>query len=61
MLIIGADPGGEGAFGLAIVRVKGKALVEALRETVDSVDDALAWFKESLKGETPSAAGIDTF
>ena len=51
---LGADPGGNRAFGVAIVR--GDALVSGI---VSSVDEALDFYRSHLKGSAPSAAGID--
>jgi predicted nuclease with RNAse H fold len=50
MIWFGADPGGEGNFGVAILREDGSFDTAVC----SCADEAVAWLKE-----TPSAAGID--
>jgi hypothetical protein len=54
-IYLGFDPGGERAFGVAVLigtasRVK----------TVSTVSQAVTWAVEQCVGHTPVAAGIDT-
>jgi predicted nuclease with RNAse H fold len=51
---LGADPGGIGSFGIALIRNDHSAL----SATVGCVDEAVDFFLENLK-ETPGGAGID--
>src|SRR5262249_53707786 len=54
------DPGGRGANGVSVLSVDG--LNRDYRTAlVDSVDEALAWFREQLGGSRPTALGIDTY
>lgn len=52
---IGADPGGAGKFGVAILHADN--YVESIE--VNCADDALEWIKLKLGATIPDAAGID--
>lgn len=61
-IYLGYDPGGIGAGGCAILRFGNDKEPPVVRlNTVDSVDEAIAWFDKRLEGNIPSAAGIDAF
>ena len=51
---LGADPGGRGAFGAAVVQ--GASVTTAL---VSCVDEAVAFFRHVVGSAVPAAAGID--
>lgn len=54
-MILGFDPGGERAFGCALL--DGGKVTSA---TVSSVDEAVNWARTKAGSRVPSAAGIDT-
>lgn len=58
-IVLGYDPGGKRSGGVALLFVEGGAARAALMQTVDCVDDALAWFFGRLGNRVPDAIGID--
>jgi len=59
MIILGFDPGGTTGVSVLRIPAEGSTIVEA--DSVPSVDDAIHWAVSQCHGETPTAAGIDTF
>jgi hypothetical protein len=57
MLWLGFDPGGERAFGIALLQKDGASPAVT---TVDCATDAVAWIKSKIGNLAPSAVGIDT-
>lgn len=57
---LGYDPGGRDAKGVALLQIDG-AEVRYVTALVDSVDGAMAWFHQHLRGGLPTAIGIDTY
>ena len=55
--VLGYDPGGQGAKGVACFNVD----VKVATATVDSVDEGIQWFYDVLGSKTPEAIGIDTY
>lgn len=51
---IGADPGGEGKFGIAILLENGKTRTDA----VDCTDEAVAFVRQHLSS-TPTGVGVE--
>ncbi len=51
---IGADPGGKGKFGIAVLQEGGEALTGAL----DCADEAVAFVRGHFRG-TPKGVGVD--
>ena len=52
---IGADPGGKGKFGLAILSSKNKAETTI----VNCVDEAINFIREALLDQAPAGIGVD--
>jgi len=59
MIILGFDPGGT--TGVSVLRILADGSTTAETDSVASVDDAIDWAVNQCQGETPTAAGIDTF
>lgn len=58
---LGFDPGGQVAgTGVALLTIGGET-PRCVTGCVDSVDDAFNWSLDRLAGQTPNAAGLDTF
>jgi len=57
MVWLGFDPGGRGAFGVALLQENraGPALA-----TVDCATEAVKWVRDKIGHSSPSAVGIDT-
>lgn len=58
MLVLGYDPGGKQANGVAALNVA--ASVSASTQTCRDVNHSLSWFRESSQGQRPDAIGIDS-
>ena len=52
---VGADPGGERNFGVAVLRSDGSALAECVSFADEAVDVVCGW----LEGSSPAGVGID--
>jgi predicted nuclease with RNAse H fold len=64
MLILGYDPGGKKANGLALLHIAENGTLRAWLHTCNSVDQALEWVQEQIRQhgfETVDAVGIDTY
>jgi len=59
MIILGFDPGST--TGVSVLRIPADGSTTAETDSVASVDDAIDWAVNECRGETPTAAGIDTF
>jgi hypothetical protein len=55
MIVLGYDPGGSGANGVALVNGS-----EVHTGTVDTVSAAVAWARDRLGSNAPDAIGLDT-
>ena len=59
MIILGFDPGGT--TGVSVLRIPDEGSTTAETDSVPSVDQAIDWAVRQCHGETPTAAGIDTY
>jgi len=60
MLVLGYDPGGAGANGVAIADFR-LPQPTVLTSTCDSVDEGIEWFSANIGESVPRAIGIDSF
>lgn len=58
MVILGYDPGGAGAGGVAVVDFQSSPPI-VQTSTCDSVDEAVEWF-QAHDGPPPTAIGVDS-